>query len=119
MKTMSTLRFIVSTRIALIAALSVAALVATSHVSAGTQMPPWKYGSGSMTNFQLTTPGSQSQPVVEKVVETSEEQEKEEEYAPEMGGNGGQTPVAAPTPSAIAGGLALMGFLAGRRRKAE
>lgn len=121
---MSKLKYSLTTRFALLTALGIAALFAAGHASAGTQMPPWKWQ-------QLY--GGSSNGAAAQVVDNGNgdgngngngDNQETPDYT-DNGNNGGGdngtpgngSPAAAPSPSAVAGGLAMFGLLAGRRRR--
>lgn len=128
---MTTLRFNVTTRLALLAAIGFALLMATTHASAGTQMPPWKWqmmhGAGNGTSYN-SNGGPENGQTANGTTDNGNENGSENgngqtpDYNGDNGthsggsGNGG-TPNAVPSPSAVAGGLAMLGLMAGRRRR--
>ncbi|MEM7626890.1 MAG: hypothetical protein AAF333_14950 [Planctomycetota bacterium] len=113
-----------TTRFVLLAALGIAALMAASHASAGTQMPPWKWqqmNGDAATNTSIVDngmPGSNYDGDGEKTYDGGDGEIPN--YNGDNGvhmGDGNSNPEAVPTPSAVAGGLAMIGLLAGRRRR--
>lgn len=123
---MSTFSYSTKNRFALLTALGVAAVMASSHASAGTQLPPWKA-------WRLKQAAKQQTPPVLVTQDSETQDDGDGAYVEQDGkiegkiagkiegkiagvlGKGG--PAAAPTPSAVAGGLAMIGLLAGRRRR--
>jgi hypothetical protein len=122
--TMTLLRNPLTLRLALLGVLAAAVLAASVDASAGTQMPPWKWQTATtpppateveqapvavsdfagMPKTQLDNPTPLNTPGEPVLNLTS--------------GNGPSTqPIAAPSPSAVAGGLALLGMALARRRR--
>ncbi|MEM9881888.1 MAG: hypothetical protein AAF800_03085 [Planctomycetota bacterium] len=104
-----------------VTALALGVCFVAASASAGTQMPPWK-----KAQLKAQADAYKAPPVT--VIEIDDDPYDGGDngdttggstpvYVPDAGSNGGSA-AAAPTPSAVAGGLALMGLLAGRRRKA-
>ncbi|MEM1107825.1 MAG: hypothetical protein AAGH99_03955 [Planctomycetota bacterium] len=103
-------------------ALLAAVLFTVGQAHAGTQMPPWKKARLAALAELKANPPQTTTPVIEVV----------EEIVPPANSGGGTTggsqwgsgsggegekPVAAPSPSAVLGGMALMGLIAGRRNR--
>ena len=124
---MSNFRFAITTRFALITALGFAALMASSLAAAGTQYPKsnW-YKMQARLAAMNDAAQSQAQAVVDNGSETDYENGDDKKTdTPDYTDNGssggdeghGGNPQAVPSPSAVAGGLAMIGLLAGRRRR--
>lgn len=120
------------TTVLTLAALLAVVFFSAGQAEAGTQMPPWK--KLMMRNAAITPPAPASTPANDNQTQLVEEVKGPEsqdngnngDQAVEVPGNGGtpgtpghggKAPAAAPTPSAVAGGLAMLGLIAGRRRR--
>lgn len=117
------------TTVLTLAALLAAVFFSAGEAEAGTQMPPWKKLMMQNRNIAppaaapASTPDSQVQ-LVEEVEGPANGGEGNNggqvgggEGEGHFGGNGGKAPAAAPTPSAVAGGVAMLALIAGRRRR--
>lgn len=119
---MSKLKYSLTTRFALLTALGIAALFAAGHASAGTQMPPWKWqqlygGSSNGAAAQVVDNGNGNGNGNGDNQETPDYTDNGNNGGGDNGTPGNGSPAAAPSPSAVAGGLAMFGLLAGRRRR--
>ncbi len=119
------------TKVLATTAVLAAVLFSVGHADAGTQMPYWKkMRLLNQPTANLNTPanpGNQSDKIV-VVDEMDQPVKSNDDYGQTpgdtwpgdmSGGNGGSTPNAVPTPSAVLGGIAMMGMIAARRRRQE
>ncbi|MEO0513898.1 MAG: hypothetical protein AAF086_01210 [Planctomycetota bacterium] len=108
-----------------------AILFAVGQADAGTQMPYWKKMQllnqpTADLSGPATTNDSDKIAVVDEMDPPVKSDDGGNGQTPSdswddgmSGGNGGSTPAAAPTPSAVLGGIAMIGMIAARRRRQE
>ena len=102
-----------------------AILFTVGQASAGTQMPYWKKKKleNEARRALLASQNTDNTPivVVEEVTPpdngSDNGQTGGDTWPGDMGSGGGDQPVAAPSPSAVLGGLAMLGLIAGRRNR--
>ncbi|MEM8737758.1 MAG: hypothetical protein AAGG38_04680 [Planctomycetota bacterium] len=111
-----------STKLLTLSALVAATLFCVGHADAGTQRPVWRFPAPSNTNPAPPAP-NQNQDQINVIDQAQPNPPVDEGQDPPIGQNSGGTggdaqgPVAVPTPSAVAGGLALLGLMTRRRRR--
>ena len=119
-------RSALATRVFLIAVLGVAALLASAHASAGSldHSPRWREQRTQSQSRTVTVPPAPQTPMFQPAPKPPIPLNVpvlvgplNPDPMPHCDPNNPTTPVAAPTPSAIAGGLALLGVIGARRRR--
>lgn len=99
-----------------------AILFTVGQAEAGTQMPAWKK---AQLARQYTAPPAPTNDPIVLVKETEPKDNGDQDrvgdntWPTDMGGGGshGGNPSAVPTPSAVLGGIAMIGLIAGRRQR--
>jgi len=123
-----------ATKVLAVTAVLAAILFTVGHADAGTQMPYWKkkqlLNSSTVSVVPPTPSATQGESenklvIVEemtpvaKPIDNEQKLLSDDNWPSDNGQAGGNKPAAAPTPSAVLGGIAMLGLVAGRRRRQQ
>lgn len=113
-----------ATKVLAVTAVLAAILFTVGHADAGTQMPYWKKMQMQNQYNDMMNPGTPGNGdeivVIDEVTpgDGDNGQSGGDNWPGDMhGGDNGQGPKAVPTPSAVLGGIAMLGLIAGRRNR--
>lgn len=118
-----------ATKVLAVTAVLAAILFTVGHADAGSQMPYWKKMQLQNQYNAMMNPGTPGNDdkivVIDEVIPQDNPdngyngQTGGDDWPGDMGNGGGngQGPKAVPTPSAVLGGIAMLGLIAGRRNR--